>query len=277
MMKSKPLAFSPGSITAYFQITRDKVTGLPHSTGLSINIREGVTASLREEKTNKTFLNGNPIEIPTVTTVVQQLSPSPIHLSLETPLPLGAGFGLSAASALSSALAVNAFFGLKRTEKDLETVSFLAEVEHKTGVGDVAAQIEGGVVYRHTEDPKRISLPVEVPDFYCSVYGAIETRAILQSPEALAKVNQAGQKAILLMEQRLPQISWFDLCEVSWGFSQESGLLTPEVAKAVRKIREQGGAGFMIMIGNSLVSTIPDDNGKQVWKTNIDQQGARLL
>ena len=93
----------------------------------------------------------------------------------------------------------------------------------------------------------------------------------------MEKVNRAGAKAIGEMKQRENKTTWENLLDVSWIFSKECGLLTPEVERAVKKIQKKNEKAFMIMIGNSLVSTLPDEDCPNTWKTNIDLQGTRLL
>ena len=59
-------------------------------------------------------------------------------------LPLGYWFGISGASALATAYALNRLLKLKKSNKELAIIAHIAEVESKTGLGDVTNQYYWG-------------------------------------------------------------------------------------------------------------------------------------
>lgn len=275
----KPIAFSPGSITCFLHILMGTHPLKTRSRGVAVNIREGVAASLGEAGQNGMSFNGTSVSMPTVSRVIEALAPKPIEVNFESPLPIGCGFGVSAACALSCAFALNCHFELQKSRVELAKLCHVAEVTEGTGAGDVCSQITGGIVHRRCLegplDARQIPLPV--PDFYCSSFGPIETKSVLHSSVRLEELNLAGKKVLQKIERKLETISWEEILDASWEFSQQCGLLTEEVRTVVLKVRERGGKGFMIMIGNSVLSTQQEGLGKEAWKTNIDWNGTRLL
>ena len=74
------------------------------------------------------------------------------HLNLtasvvtECTLPIGAGFGLSAAALLATLTALNHLFDRGMNAEEIAQYAHAAEVTHQTGLGDVAACQGGGRV-----------------------------------------------------------------------------------------------------------------------------------
>ncbi|MDO8644520.1 MAG: hypothetical protein Q7S00_06115 [bacterium] len=208
--------------------------------------------------------------------VLEQLAPEPVVVQLETTLPLGCGFGVSGAAALSTALSLGKFFKSKKTKEELVAVAREADIQAGTGVGDVPAQVHGGVVYRRAfEGPVDATL-MDIPpkQLFCTVFGPIETKKVLSDGSVMEKVNRAGEGALTRFNEG-KTLHWDELFEISWQFSKTSGLVTPEVKRTVERIQEKGGKGFMIMLGNAVLSTVAVS--EKSWQTTLDTQGARLL
>ena len=64
----------------------------------------------------------------------------------ESVLPIGAGFGLSAAALLATLTALNRLYCLEMDAEQIAEIAHAAEVAHRTGLGDVAACQGGGRV-----------------------------------------------------------------------------------------------------------------------------------
>ena len=147
-MTASPIAFSPGSVTGFFLPVFGPTNEGTVSRGLSFCLDRGVTAAVRLSPSHQVILNGRPIELAPVHQILQVLAPEPVSAILETTLPLGCGFGVSAAATLSTAFVLNQRFELGRSATQLAMLAHAAEVSHLTGIGDVAAQVSGGIVYR---------------------------------------------------------------------------------------------------------------------------------
>ena len=68
-----------------------------------------------------------------------------VKVDLTSPLPLGCGFGLSGAASLATAYALNELLHLGKDMETLAMIAHVAEVENRTGLGDVCSQYHGGV------------------------------------------------------------------------------------------------------------------------------------
>ena len=286
----KPLAFSPGSISCFFRIVENDDPSLTVSKGCAVTIREGVTASVEESDLFEIVLNGRPVRLPTVQTVVQELTHRPLRIFLESPLPIGCGFGFSAAAALSAAFALNRTLNLGKSRDQLAALCHQAEVQHKTGIGDVAAQLAGGVLFRRCQEGvfDTIRLPHRPAPLYCTVFGPIETREILGDATRMATIATAGDLALASFKKPTA-VSWEALLEISRKFAEESGLMREEVRDGLRQVEAIGGKGCMVMLGNALLSTIPlvpsplgerakgEGGCLESWQTTVDFEGTRLL
>ena len=151
MVLATPSAFSPGSVTCFFSPVVHESAEKTCSRGVAINLSHGVVAALRPATSILTTLNGRPIDLPPVRHVVETLAPEPVALQFETALPLGCGFGVSAACALTAAFAIARRYDLPSSRTELGMAAHVAEVVHRTGYGDVASQLCGGFVYRRCQ------------------------------------------------------------------------------------------------------------------------------
>src|SRR5688572_17032627 len=131
-------AFAPANISLVFE-TYDAEP--PHgrgSLGVGITLTEGalVRARRRTGPGHEILIAGEPWDFPTVRTVLDALSPVPLLVEIEAAFPFGCGFGMSGASALATAFAVNQLLSLNRGRNELGMIAHLSEVQHATGLGD---------------------------------------------------------------------------------------------------------------------------------------------
>ena len=251
------------------------------SRGLSFCLDRGVTTSVRLARSNQVVLNGQPIEIAPVQQVLDELAPEPVTAMLETPLPLGCGFGVSAAATLGAAFVLNRRFDLGRSVDQLAMLAHTAEVGHLTGIGDVAAQVRGGIVYRRCLagplDTVRLD-HVTATELAYICFGPLSTSRVLKSPSITAAIAAAGAKAVDWLDSHQRSVTIPSLLNRSLQFAEESHLLTsPSVREAIRQVRLDGGAATMVMLGKTVLATsaVPLDDRWQACK--IDPQGVRLI
>jgi len=141
-------AFVPGHVTGFFTIDRDE--GDPTRTGsrgAGLTLSEGVTVRASPADERAIELNGERVEMAAAERVLRTLDVEAV-VHAETDLPLGAGFGVSGGVTLGTALVVNETFDRKLSENELATIAHGAEVQAGTGLGDVVAQLRGGVPIR---------------------------------------------------------------------------------------------------------------------------------
>ena len=293
-MKHSAKAFAPGNISCIFQIHEDVDPAKMGSMGLGFTINKGVTvtvetqhlASVQLQKT-EIFFNGEKIEFSTVEDVVKKVTkPIPsggwdkglgshnVKVSLSSPLPLGGGFGLSGASALATAYAINDLFALKKTKLDLAKIAHIAEVENKTGLGDVTNQYFGGCLVKTvpSSEFKVQRIPLENTPVYCKFFSKLSTKSVLSDKESKEKINRAATEALekvqsLLQEKK--KIAFSDIISLSKEFAENSGLLTDQqVTQTIQEIESRSGHASMIMLGNGVFSDIPFDGADEFFITS---------
>ena len=257
-------AFAPGNISGVFKIIPHDDPARMHSLGMGFTVADGVTVAVEETAAAETTVcfNGELIDFPTVTAVVEGLTDRPLSLDLRTSLPLSCGFGLSGAASLAAAYAVNELLDLGRPRQDLALAAHVAEVENLTGLGDVSAQFHGGCLVKLRPGEPLAVEPVNVPEqqIYYRYFSPIPTRDILADAARRERINNAADKALAALADLVGATDPdFDACiRVCRQFAVESGLLQHQgVRQAIEGVEDAGGAATMIMLGNAVFSTRP--------------------
>ena len=224
------------------------------SIGAGIVITEGVTATARCAETPSVVIrhravNGTKSTISLashpLTSIMERLGVT-ASISTECHLPIGAGFGLSAAALLASATALNRLFSLGLTSWDIARHSHEIEVEHRTGLGDVAAAQGGGRVIRYGPGiDARIERKFDLPEpLYSVSFGPIHTPTVLGSPSQMEKVSRAFPSAA-------PCDIW-DFFTFSKQFAEQSGLITDSVKKVFCICEQENVPAGMTMLGDGV-------------------------
>ncbi len=167
-------------------------------------------------------------------------------VTTECHLPIGAGFGLSAAALLATATALNHLFNLGLTPRDIALSSHRIEVEHRTGLGDVAAAQAGGRVIRQGPGiDARIERYFDLPELLYSVsFGPIHTPTVLGSPARMEQVSSA-------FPSRSPDNAE-DFFILSKQFADKSGLMTGPVKKVLLACEHENIPAAMTMLGEGV-------------------------
>jgi pantoate kinase len=252
MSLSSVTAYCPGHISGYFK----RIAGADHastgSIGAGIVISEGVMATVtHSEKTAISIRQNSPernntavlTDSPPLSYVLSRLGVKATVVT-ECNLPIGAGFGLSAAALLSTLTAANRLFGLNLEPHDIALLAHEAEVIHKTGLGDVSACQGGGRVIRKGPGIDAVIERIfDIRDpLYAVCFGPIHTPSVLGSPDQMERVSSAYPK----------EYPWnpADFFNLSCRFATESGLMTAEVGRVTAKCHEAGIPASMTMLGN---------------------------
>lgn len=277
-------AFCPGHISGYFRRIHGATAAETGSIGAGIVISEGVTATVR--KSPETSICVNHLAGPGKSAIIAQESPllSSVISDLgvtasvvtECTLPIGAGFGLSAAALLSTLTALNRLYDLNMTGHAIAQIAHNAEVAHRTGLGDVAACQNGGWVVRRGPGIDAVIERRFDPDVtvYAVSFGPIHTPTVLGSQEQMDQVSAA-------FPQHYPEtIHEFFAC--SRHFAKDSGLVTREVDAVLDRCKQQGIPASMTMLGNGVFAcgdealTILSEFGS-VYRCTIAREGVRIM
>ncbi|MDD1768259.1 MAG: hypothetical protein LUQ27_06835 [Methanomassiliicoccales archaeon] len=284
----KTAAFCPGHITGFFEICEHREPLRSGSRGAGICTTLGATSTVtsrRGKGSMKVSINGEKNEAPvTKQALARLILGRDIDLRVDTKLdlPLGQGFGMSAAGVLSATLATAEIL-----DAPLQTAleaAHEAEILHRTGLGDVAAISKGGVTFRRIEGLPpfgridRIRANVEL---VLGVVGPpISTPAVLSDPDARERINRIGKECV---ESLGDSPSLANLFRLSREFAMRTGLVTKQVEKALAEIEDLGPAS-MVMLGNSIFASGEIEDQRKVlakhgqtYVAGIDWEGPRVI
>lgn len=278
-------AFAPGNISCVFKIIPHTDPARMHSLGMGFTVKEGVEATVSEHHETNVIFNKQDINFPTVRAVVNQLIQNTgivgIKVNLVSPLPLGCGFGLSGAAALATAYALNELIALRTDNEKLAMIAHVAEVENRTGLGDVCSQYHGGCLVKLKEGAPLAAdtLPIPEQPIYYRYFGPIHTSEVLRNSEQTKRINHAADTALTALQKltntQMNPTLFKDCFAVAKQFSVESGLLSDKrVIDTIAKVEAAGGVASMIMLGNGVFST-QEFNG--ATETELIKNPARLI
>jgi pantoate kinase len=255
-MPSSVTAFCPGHLSGYFSPVSGRTPATTGSIGAGIVIHEGVTARATragspEIVVRRIDTQGNLLcelsESPPLVSLMERLSVT-VRIETECHLPISAGFGLSAASLVASALAVNTLCNLGLSREECCELAHETEIMHHTGLGDVAGCQEGGRDFRKgpgIQAPITRYFDIHEPLFALH-FGPLPSADVLSSPDALRLVSGAYPSGVPDTPRRF--------FEMSRNFSKNSGLLTPEVSEVLSHCEREGVPASMTMLGNGVFS-----------------------
>ena len=277
-------AFAPGNISCVFKVIPHADPARMHSLGMGFTVTEGVEVTVSEHHETEVLFNGERINFPTVRAVVNRLTENSkvvgIKIDIISPLPLGCGFGLSGAAALATAYALNELLSLCKDPEALAMTAHIAEVENRTGLGDVCSQYHGGCLVKLKEGSPLVAdrLPIAEQPIYYRYFGPIQTSEVLGNREQTIRINHAADVALNTLQtltDAKPSNELFNACfAVSKQFSVESGLLSDaRVIDTIASIEAEGGVASMIMLGNGVFSTHPFESSVE---TRLVHNPARL-
>jgi len=277
-------AFCPGHISGYFRRISGDTPAATGSIGAGIVISEGVTATVRaagrtsvriiREGTaphRQEEITGSPL----LESVIGDLG---VSAAVETTcrLPIGAGFGLSAAALLATITALDRLCSLGLSRHEIALRAHEAEVVHRTGLGDVAACQDGGFAIRKSPGIDGLIEREHGWDgpLFAVSFGPIPTPAVLGTEAKMQQVASA-------FPSREPRgfLDFFSLCR---EFDRDCGLVTPEVSRVLGACDRAGVPAAMTMLGNGVFACGPDSKpvlgrfGEPVYEFSIARTGVRV-
>jgi len=278
-MRTISKAFAPANISCIFKIYGHKNPRWMGSYGVGFTLNEGVAVQVHKSKRIDVIFNNKSINFPTIKCVVQKLTKEKIRVCIKSKLPLGCGFGLSGASALAAAYAINELLNLRKSKKELAIIAHTAEVENKTGLGDVVNQYYGGFCIKSKPSSHFIikKLPIDNINVYCKYFSKLSTKSVIANPNLKSNINKTASIALNKIKKLLKnkKIKFAEVIRLSKGFSVNSGLLkNKKTIKTIEQIEEDNGNASMIMLGKAVFSDKPF---KGAVKLKISNKGAHTL
>jgi len=274
-------AFSPAHISGIFIIDIKKDPIHSGSMGAGVCLEDGAVTTVRKAEKTTININGAVTDAATTLSAIKLLTPQPVLVETTLSIPICAGFGSSAAGALSTVLAVKEALSLNLTYYELARAAHTAEVTNRTGLGDVAGMICGGIdIRKHAGIPPvgsidRILCRNEIISWVS--FGGISTRTVISDEIKKKSINKAGK---LRLRELIKKPTLDNFFRQSLAFGKEIDLMSPQVRDAIEAVEAAGGLASQAMLGDTVFAI--NDNGAlsgfgDVRKSRISHVGAHLL
>jgi len=309
-LSERACAFSPAGISSFFQIcdrnpdgTIIKDSERIGARGGGFVISEGVTTEVRlvESGENKirVFINGRlSPEAETTRAVVEMLLRRSgenwdVTVSHMLDVPIGAGFGSSAAGALGTALALGKALDINLTYNQLGRIAHVAEVECLTGLGTVGPLTLGGCVITTEPGAPGYAVIDRIPvssdhRVVAGVFKPLLTKEMLSSQENRVMIDEWGGRTL---DKIVADPSLDNFMHASKEFAVRTGLASDRVKQLIKLAEKHGAVGAaQNMLGEAVHALVTIDSVGRVVQAfesllprekiivaEVDLQGARLV
>lgn len=208
----------------------------------------------------------------------------------EISVPVGYGLGCSGAVALSLAYALNDALGAGMTREELSGIAHAAEIECRTGLGDVLASYHGGFEVRVKPGAPGVGRVESIPAGDVTVLvlcmAPISTRRFIA--ERLPHINGLGGKMIGRLRRSRDYAHFEDM---SLEFAEYVGVVTPRMRRVINALRGAGIRCGVALFGETIFCMVEAGGAAEaraeqilrncgsghVIKSGIDRRGARPL
>ena len=263
-------AFIPAHITAFFfpRFHENPMKAGSFGAGVNLNRGTNVIVSIEEGMENHIHVafNGKPVKRRAARIsygVAEEIIPEEFRGDVEVwqyfDFPNGHGFGNSAGGALGTALAL-AYSFKNRTLLQAAQVAHTHEVINGGGLGDVIAQLHGGIEMRIKAGAPGIGV---VDSIFFNDYrvlavplGRLSTREILKG-DVIEKIEFEGRRALdMLLRSPTPE----NMMRLARDFAEKTGLLEGELLEIARELdRVLRLPSSMVMLGRSIFALLRPD------------------
>lgn len=296
----KGVAFSPAHITGFFKAELDEKQRpeLQGSLGAGFSIQSGVITSVEIEESDYTNFKIRVTGYQSDNTQVSEFVIKEFLKNIEgnyflnihhdIKVPVGYGFGCSAAVALSLAFALNQAFETGFSNEKLGRMAHIAEVSCQTGLGDVLASYHGGFEIRTRGGApgigsiKKISTESHSAIVIC--FAPISTKQFMK--ERMSSINGLGGKMVNKLIQS-EDIDEFHDCSIE--FANYVNIITPKMKTVIDDLQKNGIKCGVALFGETIFTLVPHSLEDKVFnilkkyndgiiiKSKIDELGARLV
>lgn len=265
--------FVPGHITGFFTVENHDVSLRRGSCGVGFLLERGVKTTIDDADFLEIDVNrGDETVISEVLNILDL--DNEFKVTQDIQLPIGAGFGTSAASALSLTLALNEFLDLGYSKDLCGQIAHMAEINLGAGLGDVIAQTGCGMVYRTRPGAPGIG---EIKSFRHDVYvayktfGEIKTSSIILDPYHQEIISDTGWKYLEYFNEKPSLRNFLDF---SYKFSSETGLMSDDVKSLVDYFNSSDDilGSSMAMLGNTVFAFAENEDAFR----NLDIDGLHI-
>ena len=255
-------AFCPSGISSFFQPV---TLGAPPTTfesacrigarGGGFILSKGVHTRARIKPHDQVMvhvtINGTPAPEAQVTREVCSMlldriqTPHAVIINHRIEVPIGCGFGSSAAGAVSTGLALAKALGLHLSLNQIGQLAHVAEIRCATGLGTVSGVLRGGAILVLEAGAPGFDyvdwLPLDASyRIVAGSFAPIPKENILFSRSLLAVVNEEAEKVMRQIQQEPDPALFLRLC---YNFAQKAGFMTPRVKTCIEAALAAGAVG----------------------------------
>ena len=203
-------------------------------------------------------------------------------------VPVGYGLGSSGAVALSLSFALDQALKTKLEKTMIGKIAHNAEVNCKTGLGDVLASYHGGFEIRVKPGAPGIGHVEKIPTDKISIimicFSPISTNKFIK--ERLSQINGLGGK---MVNQLLESKDYDHFQDMSLEFAKYVDVMTPRMQKIVEELSKNEIKCGIALFGETIFSMVPQKEESKVLeilqkysdgiliKSELDDNGARVL
>lgn len=297
-------AFCPAHITGFFKAyLDDNQNSLENfgSTGAGFSIKQGVTTRVKvdtkdnQESNFRITTKGYQPDKTDVSEFVLneflklgKFSNKFFDIEHEISIPVGYGLGSSGAVALSLSFALDQALETKLDKTTIGQIAHNAEVNCKTGLGDVLASFHGGFEIRVKPGAPGIGCVEKIFTNEISVimicFSPISTNKFIK--ERLSQINGLGGK---MVNRLLESKNYKHFQDMSLEFAKFVNVITPRMQKLVNELSKNNIKCGIAFFGETVFSMIPKEDEDRVLeilqkysdgiviKSELDNNGARVL
>ncbi len=276
--------FVPSAVSSFFEVCDEDQEGNKITDPLRVGARGGGFRILRGVTTQATvgqayrdevYINGR--LTPEAKTSLESIRLARrrygfqgyVSIKHKVNVPIGCGFGTSAAGSLGTILAIQDALGISDRAYAAD-LAHIAEVKSFTGLGTViAAASAGGSVGLVTEPGAPSFGAVRLFDFDSSgymfvsvVFGPVDKASVLASEKRKKLVNKWGRR---VLEAILDEPTPVNLLKQSLLFAERTGIATRDLLDLADYIQRNGAEGAaQNMIGRAVHAVVEVDRVAQL-------------
>lgn len=297
-------AFCPAHITGFFKAhLDDNQNNLENlgSMGAGFSIKQGVTTRVKiqtkedQESNFKITINGYQSDKTDVSEFVLneflklgEFSNNFFEIEHNISIPVGYGLGSSGAVALSLSYALDQALQTKLEKTKIGKIAHNAEINCKTGLGDVLASYHGGFEIRVKPGAPGIGHVEKISTEKISIvmicFSPISTNKFIK--ERLSQINGLGGK---MVSRLLESKNYKNFQDMSLEFAKYVNVMTPRMQKIIEELAKNNIKCGIALFGETIFSMVPQKEESKVVEilqkysdgiiiqSELDDNGARVL
>ena len=294
------LAFCPAHITGFFKAEIENQSKNPEelgSLGAGFSIQNGVTTKVQISYLEKSDYNITVSGYKADNTQVSEFVINEffkiiknrkffVDVKHEISIPVGYGLGCSSAVALSLAMALNQALNTNLTKEKVGQIAHSAEVNCKTGLGDVLGSYHGGFEIRTKSGAPGIGILEKIEtdmQVILICFSPMSTKKFID--EKIETINGLGKKMVAkLIESK----NYNDFQDMSLEFAKYVKVRTPKMNSVIDDLQNNQIKCGVALFGETVFALISKNEEDKVLKilkkytdgiiikSKIDNIGARL-